>query len=319
MSGRGVVSIVRVGTSVTSVRCAPIVLSVLAAAVALVAALPAAAQENDICLACHTAPGAVLTLPSTEVISATIDPERFKPSAHGQALTCATCHPANVKIPHPAVTATTMREYQRLRSQVCATCHTDAAEEFAGSVHGRAQQMGFVDVPTCTTCHNPHDAARVWTPQFRNNLPQLCGTCHADPAIMAKYGLRAVYTTYISEFHGVTTTLYKLTKPHSPTPAAVCSDCHGGHEIRPAGDPASTVHQANLLTTCRQCHPAAGRFFATAWTEHKTPGPASSPLVWYVQLFYRVLIPSVVGFLIVLTALDLGRWATDQLRRVERR
>lgn len=303
----------------TSVRCVPIALAALVAAAVLALAPPVAAQEDGTCLACHTAPGTVLTLPSTEVISATIDPQRFKESAHGRALTCATCHPANVEIPHPAVTAKTMRAYQQLRSQVCATCHTDAVEQFASSVHGRAQQMGFADVPTCTTCHNPHDAARVRTPAFRNNLPQLCGTCHADPAIMAKYGLRPVYQTYISEFHGVTTTLYKLTKPYSPTPAAICSDCHGGHEIRAAGDPASTVHPANLLATCRTCHPQAGRYFATAWTEHKTPGPTASPLVWYVQLFYRFLIPSVVGFLAVLTVLDLGRWATDQLRRAERR
>lgn len=178
--------------------------------------------------------------------------------------------------------------------------------------------MGFADVPLCTTCHNPHDAARVMSAEYRNNIPQLCGTCHADARIMQKYGLRPVYEAYIKEFHGVTTTLYKLTRPAGPAPAAVCSDCHGEHDIRAADDPASKVNPANLLGTCRQCHKNAGRFFATAWTEHKTPGPTASPLVWYVQLFYRVLIPSVVGFLIMLTALDLGRWATDQLRRGEK-
>jgi len=296
----------------------PVVLGALVASAGLWVGSPATAQDEEPCLTCHTAPGLVLQLPSTEVVSVTIDAQRFTASAHGRALTCATCHPANTTIPHPAVAAKTMREYQRLRSQVCAACHPGPAAQFAASVHGRAQRMGFAEAPTCTTCHNPHDAARVRAPAFRNNLPQLCGTCHADPKIMQKYGLRAVYTTYIAEFHGVTTTLYKLTKPYSPTPAAICSDCHGGHDIRPATDPASRVHPANLLGTCRTCHPAAGRYFATAWTEHQTPSPSASPLVYYVQLFYRVLIPATVSVLGLLTVLDLGRWATDQLRRVAR-
>lgn len=307
----------------TFARLVPIVLGVLIggslavppAGPAPVARAQEAAQENDTCLACHTAPGMVLRLPSTELISVTIDPVRFKDSAHGRAVTCTTCHPDNAAVPHPAVKVRTMREYRDLRSEVCATCHTDAVEKFGASVHGRARQMGFGDAPNCTTCHNPHDAARVKTPAFRNNTPQLCGTCHADPAVMRKYGLRAVYTAYVSEFHGVTTALYRLTEPQSPTPAAICTDCHGGHAIRAASDPASTVHPANVLATCRSCHPTAGRFFATAWTEHRTPAPDASPLVFYVQLFYRILIPATVGFLGLLTVLDLGRWATDQLRR----
>lgn len=321
MSMTGAIPIVRMGLLVTSVRLMLIAGGALFAAM-LWAAPPAAAQdaaaESEMCLACHTQSGMVLELPSTEVVSVTIDPKRFAASAHGQALTCTTCHEANAEIPHRPVTAKTMREYGQTRSQICATCHGDAAEAFAASVHGRAGRMGFTDTPTCTTCHNPHDAARVKTPAFRNNLPQLCGTCHADPKIMQKYGLRAVYQTYISEFHGVTTTLYKLTKPLSPTPAAICNDCHGGHDIRSAGDPASRVHQANILGTCRTCHAEAGRFFATAWTEHQTPSPRASPLVYYVQLFYRFLIPATVAFLGLLTVLDLGRWATDRIRRLDR-
>lgn len=295
------------------------VLFALALALVLLgAAGMAAAQDNETCLSCHTARGMVLTLPSTEVVSVTIDPARFAASPHGKVLTCATCHPASQQIPHPALTAQTMREFQQQATAVCQMCHGDRVEQLAQSVHGRASQMGFADVPLCTTCHNPHDAARVVSAEYRNNIPQLCGTCHADARIMQKYGLRPVYEAYIKEFHGVTTTLYKLTKPAGPAPAAVCTDCHGEHDIRAAGDPASKVNPANLLGTCRQCHKNAGRFFATAWTEHKTPGPSAAPLVWYVQLFYRVLIPSVVGFVVMLTALDLGRWATDQLRRSEK-
>lgn len=315
MSRRKAVPIVKVGIFVASVRLVPIALAVLVAGMVLWPP-PVAAQDNETCLACHTQPGTVLTLPSTEVVSATIDRQRFAASPHGKILTCTTCHSANAQIPHPALRVRTLREFQKQASTICQSCHPEQVGQFAQSVHGRAVQMGFEDVPICTTCHNPHDAARVISAEYRNNIPQLCGTCHADPRIMEKYGLRPVYETYIKEFHGVTTTLYKLTKPYGPTPAAVCTDCHGTHDIRAAGDPAAKINPANVLTTCRQCHPTAGRYFATAWTEHKTPGPEAAPLVWYVQLFYGFLIPATVAFLGVLTVLDLGRWATDQIRRV---
>lgn len=301
----------------TNVRLVSIVLA-LALAPLFGAAGTALAQDDATCLSCHAAEGLTLTLPSKEMVPATIDPKAFQGSVHGSVLTCTTCHPQNAQYPHPAVTSKTLRDYKKLAAQVCTTCHPDPAAAFAESVHGRALTMGFADVPTCTSCHGAHDVAKALTPTFRNNVPQLCGTCHADPKIMQKYGLRAVYQTYIQEFHGVTTTLYKLTKPYSPTPAAICNDCHGGHDIKAADDPASRVNRANLLTTCRTCHPDAGRYFATAWTEHKTPGPSASPLVFYVQIFYRLLIPAVVGFLGILTVLDLGRWAGDQVKKVSR-
>ncbi len=237
---------------------------------------------------------------------------------HGPVGTCTACHSRNSQIPHPPVTSKTFREYRVERAQVCTTCHADVGQQFASSIHGRAAVMGFVDAPTCTACHGAHNVVRARTAVFRNNTPQLCGTCHGDPAIAAKYGLRPVYEAYIREFHGVTTTLYKLTKPYSPTPAAICFDCHGVHDIKATDDPASRVAPANILTTCRGCHPTAGRYFASAWTEHRTPGPTASPLVYYVQIFYRILIPTVLGFVVVLTALDLTRWARDRLRQRER-
>lgn len=286
--------------------------------VALLLAPAVNAQENETCLGCHTAEGMTLSLPSKESLSVTVDLKGFEASVHGAILTCTSCHPKNAQYPHAPVTTRTLRDYKKLAAQVCSTCHPDPAKAFVESVHGRALTMGFADVPTCTTCHGAHNIARAKTAEFRNNTPQLCGTCHADPRIMQKYGLRAVYQTYIREFHGVTTTLYKLTKPYSPTPAAICNDCHGVHDIKSADDPASPVNRANLLTTCRKCHPEAGRYFATAWTEHKTPSPSASPLVYYVQVFYQILIPTVVGFLGFLLVLDLGRWASDQLRRTPR-
>ncbi len=300
-----------------------ICLVVLAGTVILPAVLPgtvtpaaaaAASQEDEACLACHGTAGLSLTLPGGESLPVSVDPTVIRRSVHGSALTCATCHPDHTSYPHPPLTVRTLRDYRVARAEICRTCHSQQAGEFAGSVHGRALVMGFPDVPTCTSCHGAHDVVGAKTAAFRNNTPQLCGSCHGNPEIMARYGLRPVYEAYTREFHGVTTALYKLTKPYSPTPAAICYDCHGVHDITDADDPAAPVAPRNILTTCRQCHPTAGRFFASAWTEHKVPGPDASPLVWYVQIFYRVLIPAVLGFLVMLTVLDLSRWAGDRLK-----
>jgi hypothetical protein len=113
----------------------------------------------------------------------------------------------------------------------------------------------------------------------------------------------------MAEFHGVTTRLYRIVTPLSASPAAVCYDCHTAHSVQRADDSASSVHPDKLLATCRQCHETAGRFFATAWTEHKTPSMRDATLVFLVQVFYWILIPGTVGVLVVLTVLDLWHFA----------
>jgi hypothetical protein len=77
-------------------------------------------------------------------------------------------------------------------------------------------------------------------------------------------------------------------------------------------DPASPVAPANLLATCRRCHTDAGRFFATAWTEHRTPSFRYATLVYLVQIFYWILIPGVVAVLAVLTVLDFWHFAVTK-------
>ena len=44
--------------------------------------------------------------------------------------------------------------------------------------------------------------------------------------------------------------------------AAVCSDCHGSHDIRRAGDFTSPVFRTNVPMTCAKCHTAEQAQFA---------------------------------------------------------
>jgi hypothetical protein len=63
----------------------------------------------------------------------------------------------------------------------------------------------------------------------------------------------------------------------------------------------------NLLATCRKCHPGADANFPTAWLSHYTPNPSQAPVVYFVDLFYKVFIPGVLGVMVVFVATDAGR------------
>jgi cytochrome b subunit of formate dehydrogenase len=43
--------------------------------------------------------------------------------------------------------------------------------------------------------------------------------------------------------------------------AASCSACHTGHSVLPAADPASSVHRANIPSTCGRCHTEISSLF----------------------------------------------------------
>ncbi len=114
--------------------------------------------------------------------------------------------------------------------------------------------------------------------------------------------------TYLSDFHGMSATLQRgATRSTGERLAAVCTDCHGVHDIKKADDPNSPVMAANLQKTCQKCHPGANKSFPKAWLSHYEPTRDEAPLVWAVQLFYRILIPFMVGGLVLQIALHLWR------------
>jgi hypothetical protein len=87
----------------------------------------------------------------------------------------------------------------------------------------------------------------------------------------------------------------------------VCIDCHGVHAIRAADDSESSVFRANILATCQRCHPDAEENFPTAWLSHYIPEPGAATLVFAVTLFYRILIPVVIGAMLLYVLFNFGR------------
>jgi predicted CXXCH cytochrome family protein len=232
----------------------------------------------------------------------TLDGVHYAVMAKGndKAALCVDCHGAHdIARPNQPRTRT---------SNMCAGCHAAEAGVYAKSVHGRAVDTN-ADVPVCTDCHRAHDIADPRDGALAMRTPEVCGRCHTDGKLMSKYGLSTnVVDTYLSDFHGMSATLQRQGGVAEGTPlAAVCTDCHGVHDIQKAEDPNSTVMSANLQKTCAKCHEGASESFPKAWLSHYEPTLEKAPLVWFVQLFYKLMIPFMVGGLVLQIALHLWR------------
>jgi predicted CXXCH cytochrome family protein len=236
-------------------------------------------QANQVCASCHE-PEATLTADNQHAAAAA--------AGNRGAAVCTDCHGAHDAarpVAHsPEVPA------------ACGRCHSEIYALYRESVHGAALIEGNQDVPTCTDCHGVHDVEGPADPPFRLFSPQICARCHADEALMSKYGISTkVFETYVSDFHGSTVMMFQRFAPDQETNKPVCIDCHGVHAIRPSNDPESTVFKANLLHTCQRCHPSATEDFPASWLSHYSPEPGKATVVFAVQLFYKFLIPIVIG------------------------
>lgn len=141
----------------------------------------------------------------------------------------------------------------------CVTCHqslggrhVSVVNEWKASIH-REQNVG------CASCHggNPRTAdmgasmsseAGFRGVPAKQDIPQLCGSCHANVAMMRRFGLPTdQLAQYRESRHG-------LLLEAGDTKVATCFDCHGGHEVRKKNDPKSTVFPTNVPRTCSSCH-----------------------------------------------------------------
>ena len=242
----------------------------------------------------------------------TLDSAHEQASASGnlEAAICTDCHNAHQM--QPLTDKETGRLLPGARTLIpltCARCHSAIYEKYRSSVHGSALiGEGNADVPTCIDCHGVHNIPDPRTAAFRLDSPGLCAKCHADPAIMSRYGLSTgVLSTYVADFHGTTVTLFEKQSPDAETNKPVCFDCHGVHDIKRTDDPEKGLQvRENLLGKCQRCHPDATSNFPDAWLSHYIPSPDKAPLVYTVNLFYQLFIPGTLGGMALLIALDVS-------------
>ncbi|MFI5395197.1 MAG: cytochrome b/b6 domain-containing protein [Candidatus Binatia bacterium] len=215
-------------------------------AVALLGALllrdEAAAEEitNEACLACHGTEG--FADPEGRVLF--VGADAFGASVHAP-LSCVTCHADATTVPHEQKPA-------RVAPSACVTCHEDAVGAYQKSVHGRSRAKGNGEAATCTDCHGnihavtPHTEPTATT--HWSKMAATCARCHASVEMAKKFRIPVVRPAeaYLQSVHARAVAKGKH--------AAVCSDCHGSHDILSNTDPRSTILRANVPDTCGKCH-----------------------------------------------------------------
>jgi len=235
---------------------------------------------------------------------ATLDSTHQMASTNGnpEAAVCTDCHGVH-NIQEPEMPRSN-------KAKMCARCHSAIFTAYESSVHGADLiGEGNPDVPTCTDCHGVHNLQGPSTAEsFHLFSPEICAECHADKELMERYGISTqVFDTYIADFHGTTVVLFEKIAPDQETNKPVCIDCHGVHDMRQVDDPESYVMKKNLLETCKKCHPDATANFPTSWLGHYKPSPTEAPLVYFVDLFYKIIIPVTIGGMVVFIGADVAQ------------
>jgi cytochrome b subunit of formate dehydrogenase len=237
------------------------------------------AAPNDLCRRCHF-----------DMYTKSLESIHFELLSRGQRGTpgCVDCHGSH--------RITSLSHDRSASAAKCGECHAALYASYASSVHGDALvNTKNQDVPICIDCHRAHDTGDPRTVSYRYDIPVMCGNCHANEAIARKYGLSAdVVKTYLSDFHGATASIYREQAAGADQPArpiAVCTDCHGTHDIRSMSAMGTAAVKTLLLSKCRQCHEDASVSFPDAWLSHYTPSLSRTPLLYIVDRSYAVLLP----------------------------
>ena len=193
------------------------------------------------CLTCH-GDSTLTTDENGKSVSLFVDQNKFKHSVHGRMFHCIDCHTDVKSAAHDTPPA----------KITCAQCHADAGAAYAHSVHARTTGPGKAPAATCVNCHG--DAHQIVGPGgptstvYHSNIPATCGQCHGQKFLMESNGETAQpFINYQASVHG-------RAIENGSKQAAVCTDCHGAHDILSANQAQSPIYKSNVPATCGKCH-----------------------------------------------------------------
>ncbi len=195
------------------------------------------------CLRCHGDTALTRAQPGERARTMYVDRAVLNRSRHAK-ISCTGCHTGISRLPHEPT----------LGRAACVTCHRREAKAYTESIHGLGLAKSDTDVPTCQRCHGGHGILAVNDPASRVqplHQARICMECHADSRITARHPEMPsvlVIRAYADSVHGQAVTKKGLSV------APTCTGCHGTHDLKPADDPGSPVHRANVAKTCGRCH-----------------------------------------------------------------
>ncbi len=255
----------------------------------------------DMCGECHT-DNTVIT---SDYVRLPISLPSYAESVHGKGLgegkhtaVCTDCHGSHNLQSANLPTSTVARKNL---TETCGKCHAKVADEYAGSVHGRAVQHGIKDSPDCTDCHDEHlilDTSDPDSPVSSSHIESIvCRECHEDKQMAARFGLpEEIISSYLDSYHG-------WVLQRGGKTVAACEDCHNTHDVRSILDPESSIHPDNVTETCGKCHPQSNETFAASYSHISAQGS------WgyhdYARVIYLFLIAIVLGGMVIHNAIIL--------------
>ncbi|MBI3476399.1 MAG: cytochrome c3 family protein [Acidobacteria bacterium] len=143
----------------------------------------------------------------------------------------------------------------------CLDCHSTLPDFLGVSQDKFSQDIHSQKGLSCASCHggdptsdDPEKAMSRkagWKGNIdRSQVPQLCGSCHSDPAYIRQFN-PSLRTDQLSQYK---TSVHGIRLAAGDTKVAVCTDCHSVHDLRTPSDPRSTVNPVNVANTCARCH-----------------------------------------------------------------
>jgi len=179
--------------------------------------------------------------------------------------------------------------------QTCLRCHSDQ-DKYLKKGHTAKVLAGNEDAPSCADCHGVHNtrvfaATAQGVAEKRAYYTGLCVSCHREGGVAGRYGIFPMaVTSYGETYHG------KVMKLGYPDRVAGCADCHTGHNILPAGDPASVLNPDQLVKTCGKCHQGFHKRFVS-YVPHPVPDdPKRFFSLYLTKIFMIALLVGVFGF-----------------------
>jgi cytochrome b subunit of formate dehydrogenase len=221
-------------------------------------------KDSD-CLACH-GDASLTTEENGKQISLFVDQAKIKHSFHGRLFGCVDCH-----------TDVTSLAHDTPKKITCAGCHQAQQQAYMRSMHAKPTKPGAASGATCADCHgSAHEILTPGNPAStvnHANIPSTCGRCHGQKFITTANGVSAqTFVSYQESVHG------KAIEKGSQK-AAVCTDCHGAHEIMAGKDDQSPIYKFNVPATCGKCHAdVAQTFMASIHGQGIARGNGLSPV-----------------------------------------
>jgi cytochrome b subunit of formate dehydrogenase len=208
----------------------------------------------------------------------------------GNGATCVDCHGSHTIEPASDPASPVNRKNI---VATCGKCHADVKTHYLNSSHGKAFEKGLAVAPVCTDCHNEHSIDSISDPKSpvsRANEPKICLDCHlGNKTVRDMVGVSPAFLESIK----YSVHLVALAKGNLK--AATCSDCHGAHDMLPAGNPKSKVFRNNIPGTCGQsgCHEnVAAKYFDGIHGKSVLDGNNSAPVCTDCHGDHQILAPN---------------------------